>query len=134
MGAGDELEIEFTDVLANGQGVGRASGIVVFCFGPLPRERARVRIAEVKQRYAVAEMLELLVESPERAVPFCPVFGTCGGCQLQHLAYAAQLKWKRDVVRNALARSCGEPAKAEGARRRWPTRPVAEVGGGSNGN
>jgi 23S rRNA (uracil1939-C5)-methyltransferase len=107
LGAGDELEIEFSDVLANGQGVGRASGIVVFCFGPLPRERARVRIAEVKQRYAVAEMLELLVESPERAVPFCPVFGTCGGCQLQHLAYAAQLKWKRDVVRNALARIGG---------------------------
>jgi 23S rRNA (uracil1939-C5)-methyltransferase len=102
-----EFEIEFTDVLANGQGVGRASGIVVFCFGPLPGERARVRIETVKQRYAVAEMLELLVESPERARPFCPVFGACGGCQLQHLAYDAQLRWKRDVVRNALLRIAG---------------------------
>jgi 23S rRNA (uracil1939-C5)-methyltransferase len=105
--AGAELEIEFTDVLANGQGVGRASGIVVFCFGPLPGERARVRIETVKQRYAVAEMLELLVESPKRARPFCPVFGACGGCQLQHLAYDAQLTWKRDVVRNALSRIGG---------------------------
>ncbi|MGC2651417.1 MAG: TRAM domain-containing protein, partial [Candidatus Cybelea sp.] len=105
--AGAELEIEFTDVLANGQGVGRASGIVVFCFGPLPGERARVRIETVKQRYAVAEMLELLVESPKRAHPFCPVFGACGGCQLQHLAYDAQLTWKRDVVRNALLRIGG---------------------------
>jgi 23S rRNA (uracil1939-C5)-methyltransferase len=104
-----ELEIEFTDVLANGQGVGRASGIVVFCFGPLPGERARVRIETVKQRYAVGEMLELLVESPERARPFCPVFGACGGCQLQHLAYDAQLRWKRDVVRNALLRIGGFP-------------------------
>ena len=107
--AGSELEIEFTDVLANGQGVGRASGIVVFCFGPLPGERARVRIETVKQRYAVAEMLELLVESRERARPFCPVFGACGGCQLQHLAYDAQLRWKRDVVRNALLRIGGFP-------------------------
>ncbi|MGC9991750.1 MAG: 23S rRNA (uracil(1939)-C(5))-methyltransferase RlmD [Candidatus Cybelea sp.] len=107
--AGAELEIEFTDVLANGQGVGRASGIVVFCFGPLPGERARVRIETVKQRYAVAEMLELLVASRERARPFCPVFGACGGCQLQHLAYDAQLRWKRDVVRNALLRIGGLP-------------------------
>ena len=105
--AGAELEIEFTDVLANGQGVGRASGIVVFCFGPLPGERARVRIETVKQRYAVAEILELLVESPKRVLPFCPVFGACGGCQLQHLAYDAQLTWKRDVVRNALQRIGG---------------------------
>jgi len=105
----DELEVEFTDVLANGQGVGRASGIVVFCFGPLPGERARIRIDTVKQRYAVAEMLELLVESRERARPFCPVFGACGGCQLQHLAYDAQLRWKRDVVRNALLRIGGIP-------------------------
>jgi 23S rRNA (uracil1939-C5)-methyltransferase len=107
--AGAELEIGFTDVLANGQGVGRASGIVVFCFGPLAGERARIRIDTVKQRYAVAEMLELLVESPERARPFCPVFGACGGCQFQHLAYDAQLRWKRDVVRNALLRIGGLP-------------------------
>ena len=52
-------------------------------------------------------MLELLVESRERARPFCPVFGACGGCQLQHLAYGAQLRWKRDVVRNALLRIGG---------------------------
>ena len=105
--AGDELEIEFTDVLANGQGVGRAEALVVFCFGPLAGERARVRIETRKRSYAVGEMLELLRESPDRATPFCPVFGTCGGCQLQHLAYDAQLRWKQGVVRNALMRIGG---------------------------
>jgi 23S rRNA (uracil1939-C5)-methyltransferase len=104
---GDELELEFTDVLANGQGVGRADEMVVFCFGPLPGERARVTITTVKPRYAVGELRQLLRETPERARPFCPVFGACGGCQLQHLAYPAQLAWKRDVVRNALARIGG---------------------------
>lgn len=104
---GSELEIDFTDVLANGQGVGRAEGIVVFCFGPLAQERARVRIVEIKQRYAVGEMRELLRVSPQRVEPFCPVFGACGGCQLQHMAYDAQLAWKREVVRNALARIGG---------------------------
>ncbi|MFY9711379.1 MAG: 23S rRNA (uracil(1939)-C(5))-methyltransferase RlmD [Candidatus Cybelea sp.] len=113
--AGDELEIEFTDVLANGQGVGRAEALVVFCFGPLAGERARVRIETRKRSYAVGEMLELLRESPDRATPFCPVFGTCGGCQLQHLAYDAQLRWKQSVVRNALMRigGLGEVAVGE---------------------
>jgi 23S rRNA (uracil1939-C5)-methyltransferase len=105
--AGVHLELEFTDLLANGQGVGRAQGMVVFCFGPLPMERARVRIAEVKQRYAVAELIELLSESPQRVQPFCPVFGICGGCQLQHLDYATQLEWKRETVANALRRIGG---------------------------
>lgn len=81
--------------------------MVVFCFGPLPQERARVRITTVKQRYAVANMLELRNASPLRAQPFCPVFGTCGGCQVQHLEYAAQLAWKREMLRNALQRIGG---------------------------
>ncbi|MGC1380025.1 MAG: 23S rRNA (uracil(1939)-C(5))-methyltransferase RlmD [Candidatus Baltobacteraceae bacterium] len=104
---GAEIDVAFNDLLANGQGVGRAEGMVVFCFGPLPHERARVRITTVKQRYAVADLIELLEVSPERARPFCPVFGTCGGCQLQHLGYDAQLAWKRDAVAGALTRIGG---------------------------
>ncbi len=104
---GVELELAFTDLLANGQGVGRTGGIVVFCFGPLPGERARVRVSLVKPRYAVAECVEVLVESAQRVRPFCPVFGACGGCQFQHLSYSAQLEWKRKVVREALQRIGG---------------------------
>jgi 23S rRNA (uracil1939-C5)-methyltransferase len=40
--------------------------------------------------------------APERAMPGCPLFGECGGCQLQHMDYAAQLAWKRDRVIGAL--------------------------------
>ncbi len=105
--AGTELELSFTDLLANGQAVGRASGLVVFCFGPLPEERARVRISTVKPKYATSTMLQLISGSPHRAMPFCPVFGTCGGCQAQHLSYPAQLAWKTHVVRSALARIGG---------------------------
>ena len=38
----------------------------------------------------------------ERVAPRCAVFGECGGCQLQHLEYAAQLEWKTARVRAAL--------------------------------
>jgi 23S rRNA (uracil1939-C5)-methyltransferase len=104
---GAEVELGFNDLLANGQAVGRTGGMVVFCFGPLPQERARVKITTVKPKYAVGEMLSLTVRSPFRSQPFCPVFGTCGGCQVQHMAYTAQLAWKRDVVKNALQRIGG---------------------------
>lgn len=104
---GAEIELSFDDLLANGQAVGRYEGQVVFVFGPLPLERARVRVTSLKAKYAVGEMVALTVQSPHRVKPFCPVFGRCGGCQLQHLSYEAQLRWKRDTVQNALARIAG---------------------------
>ena len=104
---GTELELSFTDLLANGQAVGRAGGVVVFCFGPLPGERARVRITTVKPKYAIGTAVALLGASADRATPFCSVFGTCGGCQLQHLNYPAQLAWKTETVRSALRRIGG---------------------------
>jgi 23S rRNA (uracil1939-C5)-methyltransferase len=105
--AGTEVDVDFTDLLANGQAVGRAGGVVIFCFGPLPQERARVVIETIKPKYAVAKLIKLLSGSPLRAQPFCPVFGACGGCQVQHLAYHGQLEWKTDMVRNALRRIGG---------------------------
>ncbi len=63
-----------------------------------------MRITVRKATYAVAELLQLVETSPERVEPFCRVFGTCGGCQTQHLSYDAQLRWKRDLVREALER------------------------------
>ena len=107
------VEIECTDLIAKtGQAVGRSDGMVVYVLGPVPGERARVRIESVKAKYAVADLVALLNRSPDRADPFCPVFGDCGGCQVQHLAYPAQLAWKRGIVANALRRLGG----IEGAR------------------
>ncbi|MEO7040164.1 MAG: 23S rRNA (uracil(1939)-C(5))-methyltransferase RlmD [Candidatus Elarobacter sp.] len=100
--------VRFTDLLANGQAVGRIDGgLVVFVNGPLPGERARVRVTEVKPKYAVGEVVSYESQSPMRAKPFCAVFGTCGGCQVQHLAYPAQLAWKEQIVRSALRRIGG---------------------------
>lgn len=79
--------------------------MVVFTFGLLPGERARVRVSQVRRRHAFAEVEELLQESPDRVSPPCPYFGRCGGCQLQHLAYPQQLQAKRMVLTRALERA-----------------------------
>ncbi|MDE2571726.1 MAG: 23S rRNA (uracil(1939)-C(5))-methyltransferase RlmD [bacterium] len=107
---GQEAILSLTDLLANGQGVGRAGGMVVFVTGALPGERVRVRITSVKANYAVGELMQVIQRSPERAEPFCRVFGACGGCQVQHLAYPAQLRWKRNIVASAFKRIAGVDA------------------------
>src|SRR5205823_1399881 len=50
-----------------------------------------------------ADLVELLVASPERIAPRCPLFGLCGGCQLQHLPYERQLDWKTSLVRDLVS-------------------------------
>lgn len=49
-----------------------------------------------------AWITQIHTASPLRVPAPCPVFGTCGGCQLQHMSYTAQLTWKEDVVRHLL--------------------------------
>jgi 23S rRNA (uracil1939-C5)-methyltransferase len=87
--------------------VGRVNGLVIFVTGPLPGERVTVRVSSVKAKYAVGDVVRYESTSPWRAQPFCGVFGTCGGCQVQHLAYPAQLAWKAQLVRDALRRIGG---------------------------
>jgi 23S rRNA (uracil1939-C5)-methyltransferase len=62
-----------------------------------------------KKNWARARLLEVLTPSPDRVTPPCPHFGAhaCGGCQWQHLDYAAQLRCKTAVVRDQLARLGG---------------------------
>jgi len=99
--------IELQDLLENGQGVGRADGLVVFVTGGLPGETVRVAVDAVKRNYASAHVTSVERASPERVASICPVFPACGGCQALHLSGVAQLAWKRRMVSDALARLGG---------------------------
>ena len=119
----DIVEADIVGLAHEGEGVGRYEGFTLFVPGALPGERARVRIAEVKKQYGRAELLTLLRESPHRVAPPCPVYAQCGGCQLQHLAYAEQLRWKRRLVVDALTR-IGKLTVADEAIAPTSTEPV----------
>ena len=94
------LEIE--NLGTNGEGVGRRDGLTVFVEGALPNEEILAEVQQNKKSYAVAKLVKILRESIDRVKPFCPIYENCGGCQLQHLNYAAQLKWKRQQIIDAL--------------------------------
>jgi 23S rRNA (uracil1939-C5)-methyltransferase len=101
------FELELTTITYGGDALGRHEGRAIFVPDALPGERARVRITEDKGRYARAEVLEILQPAPERVTPRCKHFGVCGGCHWQHADYEAQLRYKRDIVADQLARIGG---------------------------
>ena len=100
-----EAEIDIDSIAAGGDGVGRMDGLVAFVPRTAPGDRAHIRYAS-SRRFARGELLRLLRESPSRTAPVCPHYGAdrCGGCQLQHLEYAAQLDAKARIIQDAFAR------------------------------
>lgn len=88
----------------NGEGVGYFKRQVVFVPGALPGEEVVVEVTNVNPRFAEAKIKKIRIASKERVQPPCPVYDQCGGCQLQHLSYAGQLREKRDIVIQSLER------------------------------
>jgi tRNA/tmRNA/rRNA uracil-C5-methylase (TrmA/RlmC/RlmD family) len=114
-----EIELEIATLTNLGVGLGRvqienpeskienSSGWVVMVPFTLPGEKVRARVYRNHRNYSEADLLEVLSPSPHRIDPKCPLFGTCGGCQYQHLTYAEQLTWKRRQVEELLKYMAG---------------------------
>ena len=101
---GQEIELEITGLGSTGEGVGRFRDIAVFVPGALTGERVRAYVAVIKKNFIIGNLKEIITSSPDRVTPACPVYEACGGCQLQHLSYEAELKEKREQVKAALER------------------------------
>lgn len=102
-----------TGFTSEGAGVCRISGRAVFVPRALPGERWRVRIVKVTKTAVYGRGEERLTSSPERVAPACPNFGRCGGCDLMHMSYAAELTMKLERVNEAFRRLGGLELRAE---------------------
>lgn len=91
----EHIELNITGLSHDGRGVGRHEGRAVFVAGAVPGDTVQARITEKKRRFWQAELTQILTPSPDRSEPFCPHYGRCGGCQLQHLKPTAQRNWKQ---------------------------------------
>jgi 23S rRNA (uracil1939-C5)-methyltransferase len=94
-------------IAAGGAGLGRRGGKSVFIPGSAAGDLAACRIVEERRSWARAELLEIVEASPDRTSPVCGCYGVCGGCNLQHLRYEAQLAAKAAIVQDACARIGG---------------------------
>lgn len=105
----DAFTLRLTGIAHGGAALGRHEGRVIFVPYAIPGETVRVEITEDKGHHAFASLLEVVEPSPERVAPPCPYFGPtgCGGCQWQHVAYPAHLRFKAAIVADQLARIGG---------------------------
>lgn len=102
------LTLRIERLSSDGSGVAHsADGEAVFVPGTAPGDEARVRIVKDCGRYAFGILDELLTPSPDRIPVDCPVAGPCGGCNLRHLDYAAELRAKQESVLDAFRRIGG---------------------------
>jgi tRNA/tmRNA/rRNA uracil-C5-methylase (TrmA/RlmC/RlmD family) len=137
---GDKLTLTIHDLAFGGEGVGRVGAeskvesresrakpdfadaaaldprpstldnFVVFVPFVLPGEIVEAEITEVKKNFARAKLLRVEKSSPERITPECCYFGACGGCQYQHIDYAAQLRFKHKQISDLFERVGKIPA------------------------
>jgi tRNA/tmRNA/rRNA uracil-C5-methylase (TrmA/RlmC/RlmD family) len=97
--------IEIVDIaFPNNYGVGKIDGYVLFVPGAIPQDKIRVNVVDRGKRFGYGKIVSIEEPSPFRVEPFCPHFGLCGGCTLQHLAYNHQLIIKENYLRQTLKR------------------------------
>ncbi len=102
------LTLQPTDFANGGACIARdAAERPIFVPFTIPGETVEVRLVEEKAHYAHAELVRVTAVSPDRVTPRCPHFGVCGGCQFQHMGYAAQLAAKQQIVTDQLQRIGG---------------------------
>lgn len=97
-----EAEVEIESLAYGGDGVGRLAGKAVFVPLSAPGDRLRVALRQERRSYVRAEMVDLLRAGTARRAAPCELFGHCGGCQWQHIAYGVQSASKREVLARAL--------------------------------
>lgn len=101
---GDLIPLTIEKVVHGGRGLGRWHGLPVFVTEVLEGERVDARITALRKGYVEAAVAEVVIPSASRLAPPCTVYSACGGCQLQHATYHAQLDIKRAAVRETLRR------------------------------
>ena len=102
-----ELELRIESVTNLGLGIARDNGWVIQVPFVIPGELILARIYRNHKNYSDADCIKILTSSPDRVEAKCDLFGTCGGCQYQSVAYEKQLEWKAAQVKECFEKIGG---------------------------
>ena len=100
----DIITLKIESITNEGNGIGRADGMAVFVPYTAIGDLVSVKITKVLKSYALGEIQSILEPSADRINCDCEVYGRCGGCELRHISYEAELESKRTFVKDAFER------------------------------
>jgi 23S rRNA (uracil1939-C5)-methyltransferase len=98
------IDVLFEDLTHDGAGVAKVDGYPLFVPNALPGERAKIKVIKVNKGYGFGRLIELTEKSPYRVEIPAGESHKYGGCQLEHISYEGQLKYKENQVRQVLTR------------------------------
>lgn len=93
--------IDFTH---EGHGVVKIDRYPIFVPNAIKDETIEFKVIKVKKQFAIGKLITIKEASENRIEPPCEYYKVCGGCQLQHLSYNAQLEMKKEQVVNLFKR------------------------------
>lgn len=99
-----DYEIYIDGFGSMGEGIGKIDNFTVFVKGAVKGEKVKAKITKVNKNFAFARVMEIIEKSQDRVDPICPAYKRCGGCQMQHLSYEAQLEFKKQKVVDCIER------------------------------
>ena len=100
----DYIDVVFEDLTHDGAGVAKIDGYPLFVPNGLPGEKAKVKVIKTGKGYGFGRLLEIYEKSPYRVEIESSELHKYGGCQLEHISYEGQLKYKENQVRQVLTR------------------------------
>lgn len=98
----DIINLDIVDIGNNGEGIAKKDNLVIFIPFALLNENVETLILKVNKNIAFGKILKINKPSELRINAPCPYFMKCGGCDLQHIKYSEQLKFKTNTVKTAL--------------------------------
>lgn len=103
----DIYRVTIEDLAMDGEGIARVDGQVVFVPYACVKEECDIQIINTKTKFAIGKIMKLYNKSEHRIEPPCPYFYQCGGCDIQHMDYEYQLKYKQKQLTTTLNRIGG---------------------------
>ena len=123
---GATLKVDFVSLSHEGLGIAKINGLnqhneyyenfPIFVSGALPKESGIIQITKLTKTYGFGELVKIFPDtySLDRTTPICKNYPTCGGCNIMHMNYKAQLRFKEQMVKETLERiGCLDNVKVE---------------------
>ncbi len=99
------MEIEVVKFDNLGRGIGYLDNKIIFIPKTVPGDIVSVKIIKNKKNFLIGELTQIIKPSKLRVKPICPLFSTCGGCDLMHISLSEALDYKINKVNDILKKN-----------------------------